>query len=103
MNHLHTPRHASPPQASVRVPRTACVPRCFAVLVCGALTAAVPAFCQEGARAIRVPVKTTIDSLIRDEDTDNDRKITIDDPHVAGTGRGDKRFWFTALDGAELR
>src|SRR5262245_32548622 len=38
-------------------------------------------------------VKTTLEQLLADEDTDNDKKITIDDPHIVGTQRGDKRFW----------
>jgi alpha,alpha-trehalase len=42
---------------------------------------------------ISVKVKTTLDSLVYDEDTDGDKKITIDDPHITGTERGDKRFW----------
>ena len=48
---------------------------------------------------VRVPVRSTLDSLMRDEDTDNDTKITIDDPHVPGTQRGDRRFWFAAPGG----
>ncbi|MGH7596712.1 MAG: trehalase family glycosidase [bacterium] len=35
---------------------------------------------------------------MRDEDTDSDKKITIDDPHVLGTARGDKRFWMRTID-----
>ncbi|HSE39705.1 MAG TPA: trehalase calcium-binding domain-containing protein, partial [Acidobacteriota bacterium] len=38
-------------------------------------------------------VQKTFDQLLTDEDTDNDKKITIDDPHIIGTQRGDKRFW----------
>jgi alpha,alpha-trehalase len=38
-------------------------------------------------------VQKTFDQLLQDEDTDNDKKITIDDPHIKGTERGDKRFW----------
>lgn len=49
--------------------------------------------------SIRVLVRPTLDSLIAKEDTDGDKKITIDDPHVAGTDRGNKRFWIMALDG----
>jgi alpha,alpha-trehalase len=44
-------------------------------------------------------VSSTLDSLIRDEDTDNDRRITIDDPHITGTSRGDKRHWLHDPDG----
>ena len=44
-------------------------------------------------------VKTTLEQLLADEDTDNDKKITIDDPHIAGTQRGDKRFWMELSNG----
>lgn len=44
-------------------------------------------------------VKTTLEQLLTDEDTDNDKKITIDDPHIAGTQRGDKRFWLELNNG----
>ncbi len=47
----------------------------------------------------RVVVTVALDSLMRNEDTDNDLRITINDPHVAGTDRGDKRFWIPVLDG----
>jgi hypothetical protein len=30
---------------------------------------------------------------VYDEDTDGDKKITINDQHIYGTGRGDKKFW----------
>jgi alpha,alpha-trehalase len=59
-----------------------------------------PLLCQERQTTVRVEVKTTLDSLMHDEDTDNDRKITIDDPHIAGTERGDRRFWLTSTGGA---
>lgn len=48
---------------------------------------------------IRVLVHPTLDSLIAKEDTDHDKRITIDDPHIPGTDRGDRRFWIDALDG----
>lgn len=57
------------------------------------------AFCQEAWQNVPVRVRPTLDSLIHDEDTDNDRRITIDDPHIAGTARGDRRFWFTSTGG----
>jgi alpha,alpha-trehalase len=44
-------------------------------------------------------VKTTLEQLLADEDTDNDKKITIDDPRISGTQRGDKRFWIELTDG----
>ncbi|MEW6511244.1 MAG: trehalase family glycosidase [Bacteroidota bacterium] len=48
---------------------------------------------------IHVRTALVLDSLLHDEDTDGDRKITIDDPHIAGTGRGDKRFELRSSDG----
>ncbi|HEY7159695.1 MAG TPA: trehalase family glycosidase, partial [Acidobacteriota bacterium] len=44
-------------------------------------------------------IKSTLEQLLADEDTDNDKKITIDDPHIAGTQRGDKRFWLQVSNG----
>ena len=52
-----------------------------------------------GQTSIEVLVRPTLDSLIAKEDTDQDKKITIDDPHIGGTDRGDKRFWIKALNG----
>ncbi|MGB9772815.1 MAG: trehalase calcium-binding domain-containing protein [Bacteroidota bacterium] len=49
--------------------------------------------------AVKVRVSQILDSLLYDEDTDGDRKITIDDPHIQGTERGDKRFWMASIDG----
>ncbi len=46
-----------------------------------------------------VVVRPTLDSLIMKEDTDGDKKITIDDPHIPGTNKGNKRFTLTSLDG----
>jgi alpha,alpha-trehalase len=43
-------------------------------------------------------VRSTLDALVSDEDTDGDKKITIDDPHVLGTDRGDKRYWIQTPD-----
>ncbi len=62
-------------------------------------------YCQErnsrGLNEIEVLVKPTLDSLIAKEDTDHDKRITIDDPHIPDTDRGNRRFWITALDGRE--
>ncbi|MGA9118865.1 MAG: trehalase family glycosidase [Bacteroidota bacterium] len=58
----------------------------------------LPASALSQVRA-RVVVRPALDSLIRDEDTDGDKRITIDDPHIAGTLRGDKRFWFPSERG----
>jgi alpha,alpha-trehalase len=49
--------------------------------------------------AVRVPVAATLEALIADEDTDGDKKITIDDPRLPGTPRGDRRFSFLASNG----
>ncbi len=56
-----------------------------------------PVQCQE--TVIEILVRPTLDSLIAKEDTDHDRKITIDDPHIPYTERGNKRFWIVSLDG----
>ena len=71
-------------------------------LVLGAVLALLSpqaARCQRPGDSVRVDVRQTLDSLLRDEDTDNDRKITIEDQHIAGTARGDKRFWINTVDG----
>jgi alpha,alpha-trehalase len=64
-----------------------------------ALVSRGSSFCQTPESIVRVAVVPTLKALLEDEDTDGDRKITVDDPRVAGTERGDKRFWFTATDG----
>ncbi len=57
-------------------------------------------YCQDaGASRIEILVHPTLDSLVAKEDTDGDKKITIDDPHIPGTDRGSRRFWITSLDG----
>lgn len=54
------------------------------------------------ASRVAVDVQITLSDLIKDEDTDADAKITIDDPHIIGTERGDKRFWIRAQNGQHL-
>ncbi|GJQ20309.1 MAG: hypothetical protein HBSIN02_06640 [Bacteroidia bacterium] len=49
--------------------------------------------------SLRVCTGPTLDLLLHDEDTDQDAKITIDDPHLAGSSRGDKRFWVKDVTG----
>lgn len=49
--------------------------------------------------SVRVAIEPTLEALIADEDTDGDKNITIDDPRVPGTTRGDKRFVLRASDG----
>lgn len=46
-----------------------------------------------------VPTDSTLAALLLDEDTDRDTRITIDDNHVSGTDRGDKRFQLRDLQG----
>jgi alpha,alpha-trehalase len=48
---------------------------------------------------VRVAVVPVLNELMSDEDTDRDSNITIDDPRIPGTSRGDKRFRFSAPDG----
>lgn len=48
---------------------------------------------------VKVSVKENLERLIQEEDTDNDKKITIDDFRIPGSYRGDKRFWLKAIDG----
>jgi alpha,alpha-trehalase len=43
------------------------------------------------AKDVRVGAAVTLKQLLEDEDTDGDRRITIDDPSL-GRGRGDRRF-----------
>ncbi len=50
-------------------------------------------------KPILVSVPKNLDRLIQEEDTDGDRKITIDDTLVMRTRRGDKRFWLISTDG----
>jgi alpha,alpha-trehalase len=45
-----------------------------------------------------VNIKNTLSELERDEDTDNDQRITIDDPHINGSERGNKKFWVQGID-----
>ena len=54
---------------------------------------------EKSAQHILVDVQENIDRLIQDEDTDGDKKITIDDTRVQKRGRGDKRFWLITING----
>ncbi len=49
---------------------------------------------------LSVDVRKTLDTLSRDEDTNGDRRITIEDP-VLEEGRGDRRFRLVGTDGRE--
>ncbi len=54
---------------------------------------------KQSTHHVLVDVKDNIDRLIQDEDTDGDKKITIDDTRVQKRGRGDKRFWLMTING----
>ncbi|MCL5021124.1 MAG: alpha,alpha-trehalase [Bacteroidetes bacterium] len=74
--------------------------RALALVAVASLGNAPDAICQElGLNNVEVLVRPTLDSLIAKEDTDQDKRITIDDPHIPGTDRGNRRFWFDGLDG----
>jgi hypothetical protein len=49
--------------------------------------------------SVRVASVSTLEALITDEGTDGDNNITIDDPRVTETSRGDRRFTLRAPDG----
>jgi alpha,alpha-trehalase len=51
------------------------------------------AFQETVQTGVYVNAQQTLDALIGDEDTDSDKRITINDAHVLGTDKGDKRFW----------
>ena len=44
-----------------------------------------------------IEIRSTIQQLLQDEDTDGDQKITVNDFRIPGTERGNKRFLFTSL------
>ena len=48
---------------------------------------------------VSVDVQRNLDRLIAEEDTDGDKKITVEDTYVKGGGRGDKRFWVLSTSG----
>ncbi|MCK6561816.1 trehalase [candidate division KSB1 bacterium] len=60
------------------------------------------AFGQQPANKVSINIRTTLEALIADEDTDGDKKITIDDAHIASTERGDKRFRMQTTDRREF-
>jgi alpha,alpha-trehalase len=57
---------------------------------------------QATGQPVTVNVRTVLRQLLADEDTDGDLKITVDDPRIAGSDRGDKRFWIRAVDGTRF-
>lgn len=50
-------------------------------------------------KPVMVHVQENVERLLAEEDTDGDRKITIEDTYLPGASRGDKRFWLSATDG----
>ena len=51
------------------------------------------------AKPILVNVQENLERLIDEEDTDGDKKITVEDVPLLKKGRGDKRFWLISCDG----
>jgi len=54
---------------------------------------------RESTKPVLVSVSENLDRLVEEEDTDGDKKITIDDTPVIRAGRGDRRFWLISTDG----
>ena len=50
---------------------------------------------------LSVNVGDNLQRLISDEDTDGDKKITVEDTRVGQRGRGDKRFWLITASGQQ--
>jgi alpha,alpha-trehalase len=50
---------------------------------------------------VSVEVRPNLHRLIQEEDTDGDKRITVDDACVRDTERGDKRFLLHATDGTQ--
>src|SRR5205809_17862 len=48
---------------------------------------------------LKVDVQKALAALEQDEDTDGDKRITVNDAHIPGTERGDKRFWLETSRG----
>ena len=69
---------------------------CAAALV----VSASPIHAQTG--SFPVEVSPALDSLVSQEDTDGDDKITIEDRHIPRTDRGDKKFRLTTRDGRHI-
>jgi alpha,alpha-trehalase len=56
---------------------------------------------QPPLQGVEVRIRPTLQALLQDEDTDHDKRITIDDPRIPGTERGDKRFWIIGTDSSK--
>ncbi len=48
---------------------------------------------------VMVDVRENLERLLAEEDTDGDKKITIQDTYVQGSHRGDQQFWLIATNG----
>ena len=59
-----------------------------------------PAYGRQSTGQIRLHVRETIRELLRDEDTDGDHKITVDDARIPDSQRGEKRFVLPGADGS---
>ncbi|RPH38206.1 trehalase, partial [bacterium] len=75
---------------------------CIRVFFCAAVLTVSGSrlFGQTG--SFPVTVAPTLDSLLYQEDTDGDDKITIEDRHIPRTNRGDKQFWFSTRDNRRI-
>jgi alpha,alpha-trehalase len=71
----------------------------LSVLLLGLAINCAPKPSEQFRKGITVDVNKTLSALIEDEDTDGDKRITVDDPHIIGTRRGDKQFWFESTNG----
>ncbi|MGE5861269.1 MAG: trehalase family glycosidase [Ignavibacteria bacterium] len=47
---------------------------------------------------ILADIKSNLSALEKDEDTDQDKKITIEDAQINGTERGNKKFWLKGMN-----
>jgi len=75
------------------------VQRGILVMILSLLHAPVDGQEQEPKGMIRVAVQENLNRLISEEDTDGDKKITIDDRCIQAGIRGDKRFTLLDIDG----
>lgn len=53
----------------------------------------------QSTKPVLVSVPKNLNRLIEEEDTDGDKKMTVDDTPVMRTGRGDRRFWLISTAG----
>jgi alpha,alpha-trehalase len=54
---------------------------------------------EEIGLGVEVDVRENLSALLRDEDTDDDTRITVEDPSLPEQGRGNRRFRLTSTDG----